>query len=73
MRVRRKAFCLLISIVMMCIFLMSACNGNNSDPQTPGGNQSHTHTWSEEWSSDEDFHWHTCTECDEIDEKKAHT
>lgn len=73
MRVRGKAFCLLISIVMMCIFLMSACNGNNSDPQTPGGNQSHTHTWSEEWSSDEDFHWHTCTECDEIDEKKAHT
>jgi len=33
----------------------------------------HTHKWSTEWSSDGDYHYHICTECDAHDSDIAHT
>ena len=33
----------------------------------------HTHTWSEEWSSDATNHWHACSGCDEKKDVAAHT
>lgn len=30
-----------------------------------GGEPSHTHTWSEDWSRDASQHWHACTGCGE--------
>ncbi len=32
----------------------------------------HTHKWNSEWSSDENYHWHVCTECDAHDSDTAH-
>ena len=33
----------------------------------------HTHKFSSTWESDDNYHWHVCTECHEEDEKIAHT
>lgn len=35
----------------------------------------HTHTFSENWSKDDDYHWHVCTgdDCTEVDDKAEHT
>lgn len=43
--------------------VLTACGGNG-----------HTHTFSEEWSHDETYHWHaaTCEHTDEVSEKAAH-
>ena len=34
----------------------------------------HVHTWSSDWSTDDEFHWHKCTleSCAEISDKAAH-
>ena len=47
-------------------FNLAACNG---------GNGTHTHTYSEQWSHNDSEHWHTCTvaDCDEVIDKAAHT
>ena len=39
------------------------------------GSDSHEHTYSDEWTSDETNHWHACTgsDCTEVSEKEAHT
>ena len=31
------------------------------------------HDWQTEWSNDSTHHWHTCTRCDEVNEKAEHT
>ena len=31
------------------------------------------HDWAEEYSSDDDYHWHECALCNAINEKEAHT
>ena len=53
-------------------FYLAACNGGN---ETTGGNGTHTHTYSEQWSHNDIEHWHTCTvaDCDEVIDKAAHT
>lgn len=33
----------------------------------------HIHTYNETWVTDENNHWHKCTECDDIKDKTAHT
>lgn len=35
----------------------------------------HTHTFSEYWSKDDDYHWYACTgdDCTEVDDKAKHT
>ena len=53
-------------------FYLAACNGGS---ETTGGNDTHTHTYSEQWSHNDSEHWHTCTgaDCDEVIDKAAHT
>lgn len=53
-------------------FYLVACNGGN---ETTGGNGTHTHTYSEQWSHNDSEHWHTCTgaDCDEVIDKAVHT
>ncbi len=33
----------------------------------------HVHDWSQEWSSDGESHWHTCSGCGEIKDKASHS
>lgn len=37
---------------------------------TAGG---HTHSWSEDWSSNDTYHWHACDSCDERNEEGEHS
>ena len=52
-----KKLSLIISIIMATISL-SGCN--NPNPNT-GDYLVHTHTYSTDWTSDEDYHWHAAT------------
>ena len=33
----------------------------------------HTHSFAEDWASDENSHWHACSECEERDSASGHT
>ena len=57
---------LVIVCVLISAFLV-ACN-NTDDPNT------HTHTYSTEWTSDESHHWHaaTCEHTEEVADKGTH-
>lgn len=39
---------------------------------TVGAATTHTHNFSNEWSMDNDSHWHACSGCDEISDKATH-
>ena len=61
-------FCLVLPLAI----LFTACDGTaQEEPVEPAG---HTHTWSDEWSVDENQHWHICTgeDCDEIHDLGEH-
>ena len=63
---------LLFCLVMPVALLFAACDGTaQEEPVEPAG---HTHTWSDEWSFDENQHWHICTgeDCDEIHDLGEH-
>lgn len=70
----KKKLLAFITVAMSVVFVFSlaACNGEN---ETTGGNGTHTHTYSEQWSYNDSEHWHTCTGayCDEVIDKAAHT
>ena len=70
----KKKLLAFIKVAMSVVFAFSlaACNGGN---ETTGGNGTHTHTYSEQWSHNDSEHWHTCTDadCDEVIDKAAHT
>ena len=70
----KKKLLAFITAAMSVVFAFSlaACNGDN---ETTGGNGTHTHTYSEQWSHNDSEHWHTCTgaDCDEVIDKAAHT
>ena len=48
--------------LFICMLFVTACGG-------------HEHTYSEEWSSDETYHWHaaTCEHTGEVSDKAEHT
>ncbi len=61
-------------------FGLTACGGGSGTQGggtqgggTQGGGE-HTHTFSETWTSDENYHWHaaTCTDTDEQKDRAAH-
>ncbi len=62
----------------LSVFLLGACSGSNNtstksnDPTS--ATPTHTHTFSDEWTSDEQYHWHAST-CghDVVSDKAAHT
>lgn len=69
---------------MTCVFGLVACDsgnsgnsGNNENGNGGTDNNSppqHTHTYSEEWSYDETYHWHsaTCEHKNEVSDKEEH-
>ena len=56
-----------ILIVTLAIVAFVACDGNSGD--------GHQHTFSQDWTSDETYHWHpaTCEHTDEMGDKAEHT
>lgn len=70
----KKAKFLVMSLVLAVLMLAAgvlfvACDEGEEEPPA------HTHTWSTEWSGDEDSHWHACTgeACDAVNDEAAHT
>ena len=59
MKKRRLLLIALACILIGSVFMPAACN----DDDEPA----HTHTFSDEWSSDATHHWHAAT-CDHTDE-----
>ena len=57
---------------MFALGLCGACGENDSGTQQDG--EAHQHTFSQDWSSDETYHWHAAT-CGHavVSEKKEHT
>ena len=60
---KKKLLVTVLSLVcvIVCAFGLVACDRNNEPP-------AHTHTYSEEWQSDANNHWHAAT-CEHTDEK----
>ena len=56
------------SLFVTFAMVLPACSAN-------GDKAHHTHTYSEEWSSDETYHWHaaTCEHTDKVKDKAEHT
>lgn len=56
-----------INLLMVAILLLSfmvlltACGG-----------KLHAHSWAKDWSSDDQYHWHKCSDCSEVMDKAAH-
>ena len=51
----------------------SSSSGKSSSSSSSSGNSSHAHTWSTEWSYDENSHYHKCTQCDAKNDVTPHT
>ena len=43
------------------------------DTSESTGDDEHEHSWSSNWISDPDYHWHKCSGCSEIKDKAAHS
>lgn len=71
----RKALFMALAVIMAFTSAIgfTACSSDQASP-TPPGSQDHTHTFSDEWTSDETYHWHVCTEenCNAVSDKTAH-
>ena len=54
-----------------CTVTVNPATDPDPDPDPPV----HEHTWSTEWTTDADSHWHECTGegCDEVKDKAAHS
>ena len=61
-----------ITLSLLCIFTLTACDDNNSGDNE---NLGHTHTYSNEWSYDDNYHFKkaTCEHSTEIKDKQEHT
>ena len=77
---------LIFSALMLLTMALSACDSgverstssNNPDSTSGSENtsvpdQGHVHDWSTSWVYDAQYHWHTCSSCDEIDAKAEHS
>ena len=60
---------LTLMLVLCGILVLAACTG------LPGSNpgDEHTHEVSQAWAFDTENHWHTCSGCDELLDKAAHS
>ena len=49
--------------------------GEISGDSTPGSTEpvAHTHSWAKTWTTDDEYHWHVCSGCNEINDKAAHS
>ena len=55
--------------ILFAVFSMSACGLAS----IIDGSKEHSHTYKQLWSYDDTYHWHDCSECDEIKDKSEHT
>ena len=60
---------LTLMLVLCGILALAACTGLPGS--NPGGE--HTHEVSQTWAFDTENHWHTCSGCDELLDKAAHS
>ena len=67
---RRTAFLRKLSAAGVGVFMALSCAAVAAC--TPG-ESTHEHSWSSTWTSDGTNHWHTCSGCDEVDGRAAHT
>ena len=51
----------------------SSSGKSSSSSSSSQGGGSHVHTWSTEWSYDENSHYHKCTQCDAKNDVTPHT
>ena len=58
---KKKLFIALLSLVctLTCTGFVACSNGGDSKTDNP--TDSHTHSWSAVWESDQTHHWHECT------------
>ena len=58
-------------IILLLTFILTSCGCSNSNNRFAN----HTHTFSTEWSYDEEYHWHaaTCGHTDVYSSKAKHT
>lgn len=68
-RVGRIASAVFVSSVF---FLLIACSFTVPEESSYTDTVSHTHTFSNEWSYDMDYHWHSCTGCSSVADKGKH-
>ena len=59
---------LLVTCVLISACGLFACDGGQTPPPT------HEHSFSQQWTKDENYHWHDCqaVDCDEKADKQAH-
>lgn len=80
----KKKLWLMISIVLAIVIIITVVlvvvlTGNDSNPENPNkpnepnNPSTHTHSYADEWLSNDIYHWHKCIECDEISSKEEHT
>ncbi len=71
---KRKIMPLVLSV--MGLLALGSCGTKTdvtSSEQTSSSESVHEHSWNTEWSKDETGHWKTCSGCNEISDKAAHT
>ncbi len=71
---KRKIMPLVLSV--MGLLALGSCGTKTdvtSSEQTSSSESVHEHSWNTEWSKDETGHWKTCSVCNEISDKAAHT
>ena len=79
--IKKIATMLLAAIMAICCTVaFTACGsgGNETGDEIGGGvigGDTHEHTFSDQWSNDETYHWHaaTCEHTDEVSDKAEHT
>ncbi len=61
-----KKTLLVILCIIACVFAFASCTNDTPDV--------HEHSWSADWSSDAENHWHACSGsgCTELDSKAPH-
>lgn len=67
---------ILFALVLCLIFPFAVCFtacGKKAATNTTQQQEAHTHTWSNEWSTDATKHWHACSGCDEKKDEANHT
>ncbi len=66
MKIKHKLLSILLAIFLILpCFTFVGCGSKPDDP-------THTHSWSADWSKDNTYHWHSCSDCSEKKDKSTH-
>lgn len=67
---KKKLPAILLALALVTGMIPTAMAEGESEG---GGEPSHTHVWSEDWSRDANQHWHACGGCDEKSDAAEHS